>query len=303
MSTVSRSSSNITILSSSEEVSLLSLPPSLLPPSLLPPSSPPPSLSSEELEMLLEESRCHRGSIYCLDWYKDKLLASGSNDRHISLLNWSLDDPKAHKSPPHKGTIRDLLFTPEELLVYAGGTYPEVMVTDVQTFKNIVSLTGHKEQVLALEVLPGGCLASAGQDHTVLLWDMRSKDPISHLELEQSVASLTSSGNHLVTSHLDGSCAVFDLNSFKRVSEYKAHSKECRSVRYYPKGDLEKDWVLSGSYDKTICLTNTSNLQWTKLCQHQDKVIQCRWHPQGQVFASTGADKQACFWKIDMKSS
>lgn len=260
---------------------------------------------SKELDVVFEQLHCHRGSIYCLAWYKDLLLASGSNDRHISLLSWSSSGPvntKAQKSPPHRGTIRDVLFTPDGLLVYAGGVSPEIVVTDIKTYKNVLSLKGHQDQILALGVLPGGLLASAGQDKTVLLWDMRSQVPVSALSLAESVTSLTSSGNHLVTSHLDGSCTVYDLNTFKSLSSYKAHSKECRSVRYYPKSDLKKSWVLSGSYDKTICLTNTDNLQWTRLCQHQDKVIQCRWHPDGNKFASTGADKKACFWKIDMKS-
>lgn len=184
--------------------------------------------------------------------------------------------------------------------MYGGGVSPEIRVADIKTFQSVVSLTGHTDQVLALDVLPGGLLASGGQDKTVLLWDTRTQAPVSTLAVDSVVTSLTSSGNHLVTSHLDGSCAVYNLNTFKRLSTYSAHTKECRSVRYQPKSS---NWVLSGSYDKTVCLTNTNNLQWTKLFQHDDKVIQCRWHPEGNVFASTGADKKACFWSISTDSS
>ena len=190
------------------------------------------------------------------------------------------------------------MFTPEGLLAYGGGVSTEVVLADITCHRPIVMLSGHTDQILALGVLPGGYLASGGQDNTVLLWDMRSPLPVSSLDVGATVASLTSSGDNLVTSHLDGSCSVYDLNTFKCLSTYKVHSKECRSVRYYPNANVGENLVLSGSYDHSVRLTDTESLQWTKLCEHSDKVIQCRWHPDGSMFASTGADKKACFWSV-----
>jgi WD40 repeat protein len=241
------------------------------------------------------------------------MLASGSNDKTISLLTVSTDSGtselafKAKKPFPYnKGTIRDILFTRDGLLVHGGGISPEIQVIDIKTFQSPMTLLGHTDQVLALNILPGGLLASGGQDKTVLMWDTRSQQSVSTLVADSAVASMTSSGNHLVTSHLDGSCAVYDLNTYKCVSTYSPHTQECRSVRYQPKtrhGLLDKGWVLSCSYDKTVCLTNTEDLQWTKLCQHEDKAIQCRWHPEGNIFASTGADKKACIWSLELPQS
>lgn len=254
--------------------------------------------------MFYEHPRHHRGSIYCLDWFKDSILASGSNDKTISLLTYSPESPEAmfkieKPFPVHSGTIRDLTFMPEGLLAYGGGVSPEIVVVDMNTFKSAVTLTGHTDQVLALGVLPGGLLASGAQDSTVLLWDMRSPIPISCLDVGTTVASLTSSGNRLVTSHLDGSCSMYDLYNFKCLSTCRVHTKECRSVRYHPNSRLGRNLVLSGSYDHSVSLTDTESLQGTKLCEHSDKVIQSRWHPEGNMFASTGADKQACFWTLE----
>jgi len=255
--------------------------------------------------MLYEHCQYHRGSIYCLAWLGDALLASGSNDKTLSLLacstNNSSSEFKYEILKPallHKGTIRDLLFTSDGLLAYGGGVVHEIKVTDIQTFQNVASLAGHTDQILALGLLPGGLLASGGQDGMVLLWDMRSRSPVSTLWLDSAVGSLTCCNQLLVTSHLDGKCAVHDLNTFKCLAEYAPHSKECRTIRFHPKRRATSSWVLSGSYDKMVCLTDMHTLKWKKLCEHEDKVIQCRWHPNGTMFASTGADRKACFWNI-----
>ena len=206
--------------------------------------------------------------------------------------------------PLHSGTIRDLLFTRDSLLVHCGGLSFDVKVTDITTCQSVATLIGHSEQVFALDVLPGGLLASGGQDNTVLLWDMRCPTPASILRMNSPINSMTSTGNNLITSHPDGSCSLYDLNNYRCLSTCRPHMSECRTVRYQPTYKNERvRWTLSGSYDKTICLSDMENQRWTELCQHTDKVIQCRWHPEGNLFASTGADKKAHFWSVSATAS
>ncbi len=264
------------------------------------------SFFSEELDVFYQYPHYHKSSIYCLAWLGDTLLASGSNDHSIRLLTCSdnTSELKVIVQKPfsiHKGTIREIVFTPEGLLASGGGgESPEIQVTDVRTFQPVLSLSGHTSQVLSLGILPGGLLASGGQDNYVLLWDLRTPRPVSTLSIGSPVASLTSLRDTMTTSHLDGSCSLHDLNTFRCLSTYAPHTKECRTVRHCPKA-RHCSWVLSGSYDGNICLADISNaaVRWTKLCHHTDKVIQCRWHPEGKLFASTGTDKKAKFWSID----
>lgn len=261
----------------------------------------------EELEIFYQHPRYHKSSIYCMAWLNDTVLASGSNDQTIRLLTCSPDNKFRVQKPLllHKGTIRDLVFTHEGLLVSGGGGSPHVKVTDVKTCQNVLSLAGHTDQVLALGVLPGGLVVSGGQDNTVLLWDLRTHLPITSISLSSPVTSLSVCGEGLVTAHSDGSCFIHELKSYQCTASYIPHIGECRTVRFCPDRS-RTSWVLSGSYDGTVCLaevtaalaTVTERVQWTKLCQHSDKVIQCRWHPDGHMFASTGADKKACFWRI-----
>ena len=259
------------------------------------------------MEVFYQHHEHHKSSIYCMAWLNDTLLASGSNDQTIRLLTCSPDHTFKVQKPLllHKGTVRDLVFTNEGLLVSGGGGSLDVMVTDMKTCQTVQSLAGHTDQILSLGVIPGGLVVSGGQDKTVRIWDLRTSLPITSIDLSSSASSLTVCKDGLVTAHLDGSCFLHELKSYQCTASYRPHIGECRTVRFCPDRS-RSSWVLSGSYDGTICLAEvntavaaaTKCVQWTNLCQHRDKVIQCRWHPEGHLFASTGADKKACFWRI-----
>lgn len=137
----------------------------------------------------------------------------------------------------------------------------------------------------------------------IKIWDIRMQRPVDILKLDSGVASLACWHEMMATASLDGKCTVQDMNMFKCVSTFAPHTDECRSVRFYPHArhttSRTGSWIPSGSYDGTTCLTDTKQYRWTELCRHSDEVIQCRWHPEGKLFASTGADRKACFWTID----
>ena len=178
-------------------------------------------------------------------------------------------------------------------------------MTDIMTGQSMINLAGHTDQILAVETLANGLVMSGGQDKMVFVWDLRSQNPASKTCLTSPVTSLTTCGEGLVAGHVNGSCSVLDKWSYQCTTTYTAHRGECRTVQACPVHP-NRGWVLSGSYDGTVCLANvapamtdaTERVQWTEMCKHRDKIIQCRWHPQGQLFASTGADKKACFWHI-----
>jgi len=201
--------------------------------------------------------------------------------------------------------VRDLAFTDEGQLVSGGGGEAVVMVTDILHSKAVVSLRGHTDQILAVGVVNNNLVMSGGQDSLMCIWDLRTQQAVSKTRLDFPVTSLTACKGGAVAAHNDGSCSVFDLRSQQCTAMYSAHKGECRTVRSCPIVS-KRDWILSGSYDGTISLAKvgqamvdaTERVQWTQLCSHDDKVIQCRWHPRGVIFASTGADKMARFWQM-----
>ena len=255
--------------------------------------------SSEELAVFYYHPRYHRGSIYCLSWLGDSLLASGSNDQTIKLLS---HNPASSSSPctpqgqltVHNGTVRDLIFLPNGHLLSGGGGDSALKLSDSSSAMLVSSYVGHTDQILALAVVDETVVTSASQDKTVKLWDTRQARCFHTFSLTHPAASMSSRNNHLATSQLDGSCDVYDLRALKSLGTVHPHSEECRTVRF----TAASQWLLTGSYDGSVCLVDTTSMEWKEVAKHNDKVIQCRWHRSGKVFASTGTDKKACFWAL-----
>ena len=153
---------------------------------------------------------------------------------------------------------------------------------------------GGLAQILSVAVVSDTIIVSGGQDKTVRLWDTRHTRCLHTIKVPHPAASLSTFGNHIAISQLDGSCCLHDLQTLKSIGTVHPHTDECRTVRYSPTGQ----WLLTGSYDGTVCVTNVPSLEWREVGRHEDKVIQCRWHSGGRLLVSTGADKKACFWKL-----
>lgn len=254
--------------------------------------------SDNELAVFYHHPRYHKGSIYCLAWLGDSLLASGSNDQTIKLLSYSSSSspciPQGQLSV-HNGTVRDLVFLPDGHLLSGGAGDSSLKLSDVHTERLIHSLVGHTDQILSVAIVSDTVIASGGQDKTVRLWDKRHSQCFHTIKTSHPVASLSAFNNHLAFSQVDGTCSVHDLQILKTVGTFHPHSDECRTVRYSPSGQ----WLLTASYDKTVCVADAVSLEWREVGRHEDKVIQCRWHSGGRLLVSTGADKKACFWNLN----
>lgn len=249
---------------------------------------------------LQEYPRHHRGSIYCLAWLGDDLLVSGSNDKTIKLLSChSNSDPLSctthGRMTFHEGTVRELTFLSNGQLVSGGSGNPSLLISDPRTLKMVCILSGHTKQVLSVAHSGrGSTCVSGGEDRTVRLWDWAARQCVHTLELPEVVTSLSCHRHHLAVALMDGSCAVYDVRNWSRVTAFQPHSNECRSIRHSPCGK----WLLTGSYDGSVCLSEAAGTEWVEVAQHGDKIIQARWHPRGQLFASTSTDKTACFWTM-----
>ena len=267
--------------------------------------------------VLFKRNRYHRGSIYCMSWSpKDDIIATGSNDKTVKLMRFDRGHCTQFEGETtldiHDGTVRDVAFisnTSSLLLLSGGAGNCHIHVTDCSvTTESISLLIGHTGHVTSLYPWGHHMVASGSTDQYVRLWDLRNSQCVLVLgngssDFSSAVQSVcVSENNRLLAAALEnGQILLYDIKNGRTLSTIPVHASECRSVRFAP----HTHDLLSSSYDSTISLTNVSSIfndQQIKLlphciAQHNDKVIQCRWHPDGIGFASTSADHTVKLWK------
>lgn len=258
------------------------------------------------LQVVFKRPKYHRGSIYSMGWSPDgRLLATGSNDKSIKVLQFDEHNLSQVNEEielnVHQGTIRELMFVPnrDAILVSGGAGDGNINVSDIISQKVIGSLHGHTGNVLTVYAGENNLVASGGADNTLRLWDLRCERCIDVVMVgESSPASVALTEKYLAAGQEDGSILLYDVTAGRTMQNFRLHQSDCRSVRFSP--DL--NYLLTSSYDGTMSLMHLKkNLDKTLpkhyvVAQHEDKVIQCRWHPTENMFLSSSADRTAVLW-------
>ncbi|XP_017461790.1 PREDICTED: WD repeat-containing protein 47-like, partial [Rhagoletis zephyria] len=270
-------------------------------------------------ELIFKRPKYHKGSIYCLAWNKiGNLLATGSNDKTIKLATFNPESPSFLSNeaelPVHDGTVRDLCFMDDltngsSLLLSGGAGDCKINITDCETATTFLSLSGHSGPVLSLYTWGGAMFVSGSQDRTIRFWDLRSNSCINFVTCPTisrtkpggavAAVSVDPTGKLLVSGHEDSTCMLYDVRGGRVIQTFHPHSADIRTLRFSSKAY----YLLSGGYDNKIVLTDmqgdlTQPLKSVVVAEHEDKVIQCRWHPTEFVFLSTSADKTAKLWAL-----
>jgi Prp8 binding protein len=259
----------------------------------------------------------HKGSIYCLSYSKDgQVLASAGFDMNVFLWNASFGTYENYNVlNGHKNAILDLKFYNSEFLVTCSAD-KTLGWWNADTGVRVKKCQGHARIVNAVDVVNGDAgapplAASASDDGTVILWDMRTKKPAGVLEDNQSTdlpLALTAVAYNfdqstVYSGGIDNMIHAWDIKMMRKTFSLKGHTDTITCLSLHP----ESTHLLSNSMDNTVRSWDirpyTQNKQ-TRLhktfvgaTHNAEKgLLKCSWNHNGSMVTAGSADRMVHIW-------
>ena len=157
--------------------------------------------------------------------------------------------------------------------------------------------SGHSSWISALVWSPNGqCIASAGGDSTVQVWEAATGEKHSvyqgHTAYTQAVA-WSPDGQYIASGSDDGTVKIWNISTGRVASTHSGHCNKVKAVTWSPDGRR----IASASLDRTVQVWDA--LKGHHLFTYRDHgsgVNGVAWSPDGKSIASASSDKTIQVW-------
>jgi WD40 repeat protein len=237
----------------------------------------------------------HESCIWAVTLSPDgQTIASGSQDRSIKL--WDVETGKCHKTwEAHSKWVRCLCFSHDGKTLFSGSFDRTVKQWDVLTGELIQTLQGHSDAVIALDVSPGGQIATSGYDRTIRLWDADLGQCIKTLQGHTSTVwsvAFSPDGKILASGGDDYAVKLWEVASGQCVKTMQGHSNSIYRIALHPNYQL----IASSCEDQTVKIWDVGSGDEQTLRGHAHRVLSVAFSPNGEMLASSSADRTVKLW-------
>jgi WD40 repeat protein len=164
----------------------------------------------------------------------------------------------------------------------------------------LLTLKAHKAWIWSVTFSPDGqTIASASEDRTLRLWNVKTGESLSilhgHTSMVSSVA-FSPDGQTVASGSADLTIRLWNINTSQCFKILYGHNHQVRSVAFSPDGQT----IASASDDQTVRLWEVKTGQVLKVFQgHTSQVWTVAFHPNGQILASGSHDQTVKLWELN----
>ena len=144
----------------------------------------------------------------------------------------------------------------------------------------------------------GRLIVTSGKDAALKVWDVHSQAQRGTILLENGAAtSLSVRNNRALTSHADGTIAVYDLDTQRRLYRFKRSEAGIWAAAFAG----SEDRIAAGGHDWAVTLWQTASESAPSgvLEGHESAVLALAADASGRWLASGSADKTVRLWNLD----
>lgn len=199
----------------------------------------------------------YQEAISSVHWHPNSLcLATGSLDRTVCI--WDIGTGDLIKQFDYvNGDVLSVCWYPNGEALALGCADGSAGIWNASE-DQLVTLEDHQDWVSSVAWHPEvKLLASGSFDSTAGIWDVHLRHKVKRLQGHQDgVVSVDwhKSGRLLASGSLDRTVGIWDTRLGSMIKRLQGHQDNVASVQWHPSGD---PYVVSGSFDGTVCLWNT----------------------------------------------
>uniref|UniRef100_A0A915Q5J7 U5 small nuclear ribonucleoprotein 40 kDa protein n=1 Tax=Setaria digitata TaxID=48799 RepID=A0A915Q5J7_9BILA len=253
----------------------------------------------------------HDGEIYTAKFSPDgSCLASAGFDMTVFLWNVYGECENFSTLKGHAGAIMDLHFSTDGSYLFTASTDKTVRVWDMDTGACVRRFKSHKDIVNSCHPARRGpqLVASGSDDCTILVHDIRKRDPITTLQNAYQITAVTfnDTAEQVIGGGIDNDIKIWDLRRNDLAYVMRGHTDTVTGLSLSPEGTH----VLSNAMDCSSKIWDIRPFAPEQRCvksfaghQHnfEKNLLKCAWSPDNHRISCGSSDRYVYVWDVSSR--
>lgn len=265
------------------------------------PGSSGSSWSHLELVKTLESR--HKTAVESLEFSPDgQLLVSGGGRNDPIVHLWNVENGKhLGQLKGHQTRVLSMAIAPDSKTLVSGGEDALINLWDLEERQLIRTFAVHSSHVMSLAITPNGQTLISGGLDGLKIWNFQQQLFVETLLLLSPIYSVAvhPNGTLLVTGGKKGEIVLWDMQpdcheilgcfvpqNNPNQGTLKGHTDAIAALVFTANGE----YLVSGSYDRTIKIWHLPTGEVRELGQHLGQIHTLAIAPDGQTLASASID-------------